>query len=356
MADRFDPALIPPGEVETPCLVIDHAAVRHYLACVAEAAGGIERLFPHIKTHRAPWIVADLLDQGVRAVKVATPAEVEMVLAAGAREVLWAFPSMNAAAIRRVLAVVAEYPEARLTALVASQTGADLWRQCMGSTTTPPVGLCIDIDPGWGRSGIAMGPAAKALADNLRADGLFAGWHLYDGHLHDPDRAVRAAAVADLSGALFDFLADADPGESDVVVGCSYTFELWPRHPRIRLGPGGWTYSCLRHARDLGHHGWRQGVYVLATVTVSCGDTVTLDAGVKSVGSDLALDERFEWPAGIRIMSEEHTVVAADGCALGDRVLLTPGHACTTAYLFSRAWVRGLDGRWEVRPQLGIER
>ena len=108
MVDPSDPALIPPGEVETPCLVIDHAAVRHNLACVAEAAGGIERLYPHVKTHRAPWIVADLLAQGVRAVKTATPTEVEMVLAAGAREVLWAFPSMNVAAIKRVLAAVGE--------------------------------------------------------------------------------------------------------------------------------------------------------------------------------------------------------------------------------------------------------
>lgn len=356
MADPPDPALMPPGEVETPCLVIDHAAVRHNLACVAAAAGGIDRLFPHIKTHRAPWIVADLLAQGVGAVKTATPAEVEMVLAAGAGEVLWAFPSMNAAAIKRVLSAIGDYPKARLTALVASRSGAELWRECMGSAFPPRLGLRIDIDPGWGRSGIPMGPAAKALASDLMAAGLFAGWHLYDGHLHDPDPSRRAAAVADLATALFDFLAGADPGDSDVVVGSSYTFELWPAHPRLRLSPGSWVFSSLRHARDLPHHGWRQGAYVLATVTTSSGDTVSLDAGVKSVGSDLPLAERFAWPAGIKDMTEEHTVVAADGCAVGDRVLLTPGHACTTAYLFSQARVHGLDGRWEVRPQLGIKR
>ena len=356
MAALSDRALIPPGEVETPCLVVDHAAIRHNLTCVAEAAGGIERLFPHVKTHRAPWIVADLLAQGVRAVKTATPAEVEMVLAAGAREVLWAFPSMNAAAVNRVLAAARDYPEARLTALIASQAGADLWRGCMGSASPPPIGLSIDLDPDWGRSGIPMGPGAKALASNLMADGLFAGWHLYDGHLHDPDRAQRAAAVADLAAALFDFLADADPGDSDVVVGCSYTFDLWPIHPRLRLGPGGWVFSSLRHTRDLPHHGWRQGAYVMATAISACGDNVSLDAGVKSVGSDIPLAERFHWPAGIESMSEEHSVISADGCAVGERVLLTPGHACTTAYVFSRAWVRGLDGGWEIRPQLGVER
>ena len=197
-----------------------------------------------------------------------------------------------------------------------------------------------------------------ALAGELVEAGLFAGWHLYDGHLHDPDRGQRASAVGQLATALFELIddADPDPAAADIVVGGSYTFDLWPPRPGLRVSPGGWIYSSLRHARDLSYHGWRQGAYVLATVTTAHGDTATLDAGLKAVGSDLPLAERFGWPNGIEDMTEEHSVVGGAGKALGDRVLLTPGHACTTAYLYSEAWVLGLDGGWQKKQQMGIKR
>ena len=36
--------------------------------------------------------------------------------------------------------------------------------------------------------------------------------------------------------------------------------------------------------------------------------------------------------------------------------LLTPGHACTTAYLYDHAWVRNVDDGWTRRPQMGNQR
>jgi D-serine deaminase-like pyridoxal phosphate-dependent protein len=56
------------------------------------------------------------------------------------------------------------------------------------------------------------------------------------------------------------------------------------------------------------------------------------------------------------MMSEEHVVVEADHLRVGDRVLLTPQHACTTAYLYDTALVRTSDGAWEQRAQLGCRR
>ena len=358
MSRRTDLALMPPGEPMTPCLVIDHAAVRHNLERTAQAVGGVERLIPHVKTHRAPWLVADLLAQGVRVFKTATPAEVEMVLAAGAGEVLWAYPSVQGSAVERVIAAARQHPEARVSALVDSRPGFDLWHARLDGARPSPVRLYLDIDPGLGRSGVPFGPVARELAADLARAGVFAGWHLYEGHLHDPDRERRAAAVGRIASDLFDFLAEADPDPdaSDIVAGSSYTFDLWPPHPRLRLSPGSWVFSSLRHARDLAHLGWRQGAYVLATVITGHGETVTLDAGLKAVGSDLPLGERFGWPDEIREMTEEYAVVGAAEMTIGERVLLTPGHACTTAYLYPEAWVRGLDGQWRIRPQMGIQR
>jgi D-serine deaminase-like pyridoxal phosphate-dependent protein len=346
--------MILPGRVETPCLVIDEAAALHNLEGTVSTAGGAKRLIPHLKTHRAPWVVRMLVERGVRAFKAATAAEVEMALESGAEEVLWAYPSANRGAIERVIDAARRYPGAQVSALVESQEGLALWRQILRDTRS--VRLRVDLDGGMGRTGLPIGEAALELALSLLGRGLFAGWHLYDGHIHG-DRASNGAEIARIRAELDDFLnkMEAPLARADIVVGGSYSFEHW-RDARYRVSPGSWIYSSARHARDLAHLGWRQAAFVLATVVSVREANFTLDAGAKAVGADLALEERFTGPGRILGMSEEHTVVQGAGVAVGERVLLTPGHACTTAYLYDEAWVRNAAGAWERRAQMGNRR
>ena len=358
MSSHATAELTPPPEAETPCLVIDHGAVHENLAAVLALCGAADRLVPHVKTHRAPWLVADLVQKGLRAFKAATPAELEMVLAAAAPEVIWAYPSVNEAAIKRVIAAARAHPAARVSALVHNEGGVEIWRRCLGSARPASVRLRVDIDPGMHRTGLAMAEEAAAIARGLADEGLFSGWHAYEGHIHDTDIERRQERVADLAEVLFDFVAQAHPDADtpDLIVGSSYTFDLWPRRAGLRVSPGSWVYSSLRHGVDLPHLGWRQAAYVLATVIRREGADATLDAGAKAVGADMPLQERFAWTGRIKLMSEEHSVVESDWHHVGERVLLTPGHAWTTAYLYPVAWVRGLDGSWRLKEQLGSRR
>jgi D-serine deaminase-like pyridoxal phosphate-dependent protein len=50
----------------------------------------------------------------------ATPAEVEMALAAGASCVNWAYPTTNQVSIRRVIASAGRYPHAKVIGMVDS--------------------------------------------------------------------------------------------------------------------------------------------------------------------------------------------------------------------------------------------
>ena len=346
--------MMPPDRVETPCLVIDEAAALHNLERTLAVAGSRQRLIPHLKTHRAPWIVRMLVERGVRAFKAATAAEVEMALEAGAAEVLWAYPSMNRAAVERVIEAARRHSHAAVSALVESQQGLGLWRQALGKIESSPVRLRVDLDGGMGRTGMPLGEAAEELALSLLGRGLFAGWHLYDGHIHGSD---NAAAVSEIRIQLENFLAKMEQplARADIVVGGSYSFEHW-QGERYRVSPGSWIYSSARHERDLAHLGWKQAAFVLATVVSVRDAGFTLDAGAKAVGADLALAERFTGPGRIMGMSEEHSVVEGNGRAVGERVLLTPGHACTTAYLYDEAWVRNQGGGWERRLQMGNRR
>jgi 3-hydroxy-D-aspartate aldolase len=347
---------LPNEPIETPCFLIYEDAVRHNFRRTAEAAGGIDRLMPHVKTHRAPWIVGLLLEQGVSAFKCATLAEVEMVLDNGGLNVTWAYPTVNTANLMRFVDLAWRFPEAQLTGLVDSEHGAGTWGEALRGGPAN-ISLRVDLDPGLGRTGIAISDAALNLARALHAIGRLAGWHVYDGHIKG-DREARQHQVSELADrvrSLRDTLRN-DGIETDMTGGGSYTFNLWPHDLASSVSPGSWTYSSAQHDLELADLGWQPAAFVIATTISVHAGTATLDAGCKAISPDKPLAERFRWSGRIMLMNEEHTVVESHDLAVGDRVLLMPQHACTTAYLYSEALVKTTGGAWERRPQLGAAR
>jgi D-serine deaminase-like pyridoxal phosphate-dependent protein len=340
----------------TPCFVIFEDAVRHNLARTVAACGGAQRLMPHVKTHRAPWLIQLFSDLGVQAFKCATPAEVEMVLAAGATCVMWAYPAVNPANVGRLLAIARCYPQARVTGMVDSAQGLAVWKAQLRKTDTN-VALRIDIDVGMGRTGIAPTPAALDLALAVNETGRFVGWHVYDGHVKG-DRESRREQVSS-SAASMVVLQETIRRHGiavDIVAGGSYTFDLWPPELARYVSPGSWTYSSAQHDFELSDLEWQPAAFVLTTVTSLHDGTATLDAGSKAIAPDKSVAERFRWKARILSMSEEHTVIEAGELSVGDRVYLMPQHACTTAYLYDKALVMTSSGQWDYRAQLGCAR
>ncbi|MGJ7499374.1 Rid family hydrolase [Variovorax sp. ZT5P49] len=342
--------------VATPCFVVMEDRVLHNLQITAQACGGVDRLMPHVKTHRAAWLVALLLANGVEAFKASTLAEVEMVLAAGATRVTWAFPTVNPQNIGRLIELATVFPRAELTGLVDSPEGLDTWARLLDGAA-PSIRLRVDLDPGMGRTGVPMDQAALELARAVARLGRLAGWHLYDGHIRGEydERKVEVQKLAHALEALQSSLRD-DGIEVDVVGACSYTFDLWPRSVMRHVSPGTWVYSNAQHLRELAHHNWVAAGFVLTTVVSTRNGTSTLDAGSKAISPDKPMRQRFQDVGEIVMMNEEHTVIGNDTLETGDRLLLVPEHTCTTAYLYSNALVRSLDGQWEYRDQLGNER
>ena len=349
---------VPPFPVETPCFVILEDAVIHNLRQTAKGAGGFERLMPHIKTHRALWLIEAMIAEGVRAFKAATPAEVEIAATAGAPYVVWAYPTVNRMAIARVVRVARTHPNVRIDALVDSMEGLQAWRTELSAASAPNLHVRVDLDPGLGRTGITIGSAAYDLALAIQDVGLFVGWHAYDGHIQNPHRQERIRLVSELADRLRSFLAEgrARGLNDDLIAAGSYSFDIWPSELIRWVSPGSWTYSSSQHDVDLADVGWRIAGYVLATVLSVRDGTATLDAGSKAISPDIPLADRFRGPGPIRLMKEEHVVVTTNSLRVGQRVPLIPRHGCTAAYLYDHALVRLLDGRWEYRAQLGASR
>ena len=296
------------------------------------------------------------MTQGVDAFKCATPAEVEMVLAAGAKCVTWAYPAVNPANLTRFLSCARKYKDARLTGMVDSERGLDAWKAQLSVEDTN-VDLRVDLDPGMGRTGAPISNVALDLALAVNNFARLTGWHVYDGHIKG-DRETRQRQVSNIAEKVSDLQTSlrASGVESDVVAGGSYTFNLWPRELTRYVSPGSWTYSSSQHDVELADLGWKPAAFVLTTVVSVHTGTATLDAGSKAISPDKPMSERFRWPGKIISMSEEHTVVEADDLKVGDSLFLMPRHTCTTAYLYDNALVKTSAGPWERRQQLGSKR
>lgn len=349
---------LPPGEVETPCFVVLESAIAHNLQQTAALAGGVDRMVPHVKTHRSPWVTRFLVERGVTAFKTATPREVEMVLEAGAREVVWSYPTTASAAIARVIQAADAYPAATVTGVVDTEIGLATWLRLLAAGEHPNVNLRVDIDPGMGRTGVPMDDRAIDFARVVHQAGRFAGWHIYDGHIQDADLAQREARFLALLAQLETIFqrGEALGMRRDIIGGGSYTFPYWAEHTAARVSPGSWVYTNSQHQADQPYRGWKVGAYVLSTVLSAREGTVTLDAGAKAIAPDIPMAKRFVGVDEIVSMKEEHTVVTAASLRPGGRVALVPRHTCTTAYLYQKALVLTLAGQWETRDQLGCER
>jgi 3-hydroxy-D-aspartate aldolase len=240
--------------------------------------------------------------------------------------------------------------------MVDSEQGLGVWKAQLGAEDGN-VDIRVDLDPGMGRTGAPISKVALDLASQVDEFARFAGWHVYDGHIKG-DREARKQQVSTIAEGVSDLQVSlrANGVVSDVVAGGSYTFNLWPRELTRYVSPGSWTYSSSQHDVELADLGWEPAAFVLATVVSVHAGTATLDAGSKAVSPDKPIPERFRWSGKIISMSEEHAVVEADNLQVGDRVLLMPQHACTTAYLYDSALVKTSTGPWQRRQQLGSKR
>src|SRR2546428_6429701 len=131
----------------TPALAIYPVLVDSNIDTTVRLLGGNpNRWRPHVKTAKLAFVMRRLVQKGVVNFKCSTTLELATACAAGAADVLLAYPVVGANA-RRVRELVRLFHQTRISVLVENQDQVKAWR---GSA----VDLFIDINPGMNRTGI----------------------------------------------------------------------------------------------------------------------------------------------------------------------------------------------------------
>ena len=336
----------PLAEIDTPALVLDLDAFERNVARMAEAvkARGV-RLRPHAKSHKCPEIAKRQIAAGAVGVCCQKVSEAEAMIAGGVRDVLVTNEVVGAVKIERLagLAHIAR------VAVLADDARNVAQLDAVAARRGVRLDVLIELDVGAGRCGVAPGEATLALARviagarNLR----FAGLHAYHGsaqHLRGPEER-RAAIVAAASLALSARRAlDGIGLPCETVTGAGTgTFLLEAASGAYNeLQPGSYVFMDADYNRNRWEDDWphfEQSLYLLAAVmSLPAPDRAIVDAGLKAASVDSGMPEVHARP-GLEYVkaSDEHGVlsVAVDARppALGEKILLVPGHCDPTVNL-----------------------
>jgi D-serine deaminase-like pyridoxal phosphate-dependent protein len=359
-------ALSDVASVFSPSLVLYPELIRQNIARVIEMAGGPERLRPHVKTHKTREIARMLLDAGVTKHKCATIAEAEMLAAAGAPDVLIAYPLVGPN-LGRLVALTRKFPDTRFAVLI-DHPGATQALSDVVAAAGLTVGVILDLDVGQHRTGIPVGRAAfdlyvsAANLPGLRPD----GFQLYDGHNHQESRTERETAVRAVLAPVLALRLEVERRGVPVprlVCGGTPTFSIFAGLtdiPGVECSPGTFVLHDAGYGARFADLGGITPAAVLVTRVISrpTPDRVTLDLGNKAVAADPLLEKRvklLDFP-DYKVVghNEEHLIVettGADQYKPGDVVYALPGHVCPTVALHKDVLTAeggAITGRWAV--------
>ena len=329
-------------EVDTPALVLDLDAFERNLRRMTDAVAGRRiRVRTHSKTHKCPEIARRQIAAGAFGVCCQKVSEAEALVAGGIADVLISNEIVGEAKLARLAALS---KRARIGVCVDDISNL----RAIGATGAA-LDLYVEIDVGAKRCGVTPGAAALALAretsrfPNLR----FTGLQAYQGAAQHVRAMVdrraqirRAAEAAQMTRKMIEAAGIACP----IVTGGgsgTFMFEI-ESGAYDEIQPGSYIFMDADYARNE----WaaplprfEHALFVLATVMSRPAPArAVVDAGLKASSVDSGMPQVWQRPRLTFVRaSDEHGLIeiATDRSApaLGDKLLLVPGHCDPTVNL-----------------------
>lgn len=353
----------PVSRIDTPALVLDLDAFERNLQRMAEALRGHKvRLRAHAKSHKCPEIAKRQIALGAVGVCCQKLSEAAVFVQAGIADVLVTNQVVGEVKLMHLAALARQ---ARLGVLVDDPRQVQALAAVMRAQNVA-LDVYVEVDVGANRCGVAPGAAAVALARQIAASAplRFAGLQCYHGpaqHKRRPEE--RAAAIAATIAAA---RQTRDAIEAvGIAVGCvtgagtgSFVHE---RDSGVfnELQAGSYVFMD----RDYADNQWgaadvafEHALFVRTTVmSRTHPERAVVDAGLKASSVDSGMPAVWRRPE-LRYLkaSDEHGVLAtpsADTPALGDTLLLVPGHCDPTVNLYDElVCVRGdrVEAVWPI--------
>jgi len=341
--------------IESPSLVYYLDRIEENTDKAIAMAGGAERLWPHVKTHKMAAMVRLQTARGINRFKCATIAEAQMCAREGASHVLLAYP-LTGPMISHFVNFRARYAKTRFWA-----TGDDLAQlEKLGKNfPASPLDALIDVNCGMNRTGVPLDDLENFYQSAKKIEGLnIAGLHCYDGHLGISSAEKRKTEVSKITEKVLNIKAFMEKHGVEnpvLVMGGTPTFPFHKETPGVFLSPGTLFINDFGYSQKFQDLPFPAGAAILTRVISRPSPGLfTLDTGHKAIASDKP--ERgiiTDLPKAKPLShSEEHWVWKCEEAPqIGTVLYIIPDHICPTTALYPGVHVvsKGkLSGYWEV--------
>jgi D-serine deaminase-like pyridoxal phosphate-dependent protein len=346
--------------IDSPALIYYRDLIETNIDKAIKIAGGADRLWPHVKTHKMAAVVRMQIARGIKNFKCATIAEAEMCASCGAARVILAYPLVGPK-IGRFFELRGLYTQTDFYAIGDNLEQLTRLSKLSAVHNTGPVHTLVDVNMGMDRTGVAL----NKLRDFYRAAAAMPniqllGFHCYDGHLGLKDIDERRKAVAAPVEHLFkirEALLNEGLEMPVLVMGGTPTFPCHQSEAGVYLSPGTLFVHDAGYRQTYADLDFTPGAAVLTrVVSHPAPGLFTVDCGYKAIASDHA--ERgviTGLPAARAVQhSEEHWVWRLDSGErppVGSILYIIPTHICPTSALYPGVHVvsgGSLVNYWDV--------
>jgi D-serine deaminase-like pyridoxal phosphate-dependent protein len=346
------------AQLETPVAVVDaerlEANIRRLQVYLDKHAIAN---WPHIKTHKIPWIAQQQVAAGAAGITCQKIGEAEIMAREGLKHIFLPYNIIGSAKLKRLMNL-AQRIDVSVTADSAF-TIDGLAATARESSQVLPV--LVEFDTGLSRCGVQTPERAALLALRIEA----APHLVFDGLMTYPVNPQTDVFVRETRALL------AKDGIQVRRISVGGTPQMWRahEHPTITEYRAGMYVYGDRYTLQSSAMQLDQVAFSVITTVVSrpTPERGILDAGSKTLSSDLMGLEGYglilEYPqARIYHLSEEHGHVDFTDCsekpAIGERVTVIPNHCCSVSNLFDRVVaVRGgqIDTVWQVSARGAVQ-
>ncbi|MCZ4059775.1 alanine racemase [Pantoea sp. LMR881] len=354
----------------TPYIEIDAQRLEHNLQRMQKRANeaGVA-LRPHIKTHKSVWIARRQRELGAKGITVSKPSEGISFIRGGERDLLLAYPVVQAKSITELLRQAA-YHCAKITLIADALHGVTAIAEAQRLQPDCELAVAIKVDVGLHRVGVNPdSDDALILAQALKKESLpFAGLVSHAGHAYGAGNlsaiSVIAGQEAQLMQSLQHRLHEAGFNFCPVSVGSTPTALAAQVPPGIdEIRPGNYALLDLTACR-LGLSQVDELALSVITRVVAVNEHFAIvDAGSKMLSSDkgphgtnasgfgVAVDEHGN-TFDVSKLSEEHGFLIYQGNAprIGSLLRIFPNHSCAVMAQSDSFVLRHADGHAETEP------
>ena len=348
------------SEISSPAILVFPDRISSNIMKMIEIAGSPERLRPHVKTHKMAEIVQLQMEKGIGKFKCSTIAEAEMAAGCGAKDILLSMQPVGPN-LERFFLLKRKYKDIKISCIADNQTDVENIRKSAkkyGLVTH----IWLDINVGMNRTGISPGREAVTLCNKISDSAMLVaeGFHVYDGHIHEPDPEKRSQQCSEAFAPVSKMISDLERSgiKIKIVAGGTPSFPVHARYGNAELSPGTtllWDYGYSKNYKDLDF--LHAAVLLTRIVSKPAPELLCLDLGHKAVASEMP-HPRVIFPE-LNVYeftghNEEHLVVRTSEAGkynTGDVLYGIPWHICPTIDRHDRATVirnNEAVGEWEI--------